>query len=72
MNITAHRISLLGNVQLQKDLISIKFPFPLQTESGLTIQTETGADIAVGGPAVAIPLIGGVVSPQLLHVTTED
>ena len=72
VNITAHKIFLLMNAQIsERDLTTLEFPFPLLTESGLSIQTETGEDISIEGNTVAIPLVGGVVLPQSLHVTTE-
>lgn len=72
VNVTAHKIYVRANVQIsERDLLDIEFPFPLLTESGLPIRTETGKDISISGDTVAIPLVGGAVLPQALHVTTE-
>ena len=71
--ITSHDFKFRGYIKIsENELTNIIFPFPLQAESGLPIQTEAGKDISIDDKAVAIPLVGGVVQAQSLHVTTED
>jgi len=74
VNVSAGNIRVRFYVRLSElDLMDIQFPFPLLTESGLTIRTEEDGDISIdGGSIVAIPLVGGIVPPQQLHVILED
>jgi len=73
VTVESHRIPTMFYVRVSElDLLSIQFPFPLLTEAGLTLLTEDDQPLAIeGGTAVAIPLLGGVVPPQKLHVVGE-
>ena len=71
--ITSHDVLFTGTVQLHEwSLKNIIFPFPLLTESGLPIFTEAGKPLSIDSIASAIPLVGGTISLQTLHVITED
>jgi len=73
INITAHEICIHGIVEMSNfGFMSIIFPFPLLTETGLPIQTESGKDISIDSGAKLIPRLIGTVPSRTLHVVVED
>ena len=59
----------IGNM----NITSVQFPFPIQTESGLALLTESSQNISIdGGSEVTIPILMGYLPLITLHVVVKD